>query len=54
MISPHPPQKPTGPAVVRHGADIVPAGAPERMAGPVLRGLRIQPITFTRNEIHAG
>ncbi|WP_433524825.1 cytochrome P450 [Nocardia pseudovaccinii] len=40
--------------ITRRIPDIAPAGAPERIASPVLRGLRTQPITFTRNEIHAG
>lgn len=34
--------------IARHLPDIAPAGTPQRIPSPVLRGLRTQPITFAR------
>ncbi|MEV6277900.1 cytochrome P450 [Nocardia sp. NPDC051832] len=39
--------------IARRLPDIAPSAPPTRIASPVLRGLRTQPITFTRNKIPA-
>ncbi|MEV0297297.1 cytochrome P450 [Nocardia sp. NPDC050710] len=40
--------------IARRMPDMAPAGAPTRIASPVLRGLRTQPITISPAEVPTG
>ncbi|MGY0498455.1 cytochrome P450 [Nocardia sp. FBN12] len=40
--------------IMRRLPDLAPAGVPERIASPVLRGLRTQPVTITRTASATG